>query len=90
MSKSLFKQFISDKDGKESVVQPPNFPIIAWFISMGVALLVPAGYLKNGFMSLSGAFLFLWAYLEITTGVSGFRRMLGVAVLLIVLFVYFV
>lgn len=91
MSKtSLLKNFISDKNGKVVIFQPPNLPIIGWLICMIVSIILPVGFLKNGFMNLGGAFLFLWAYLEITNGVSGFRRLLGVVVLLIVVFAYFI
>lgn len=88
--KSVIRKFVSDKDGKVVIFQPPNLPIIGWLICMIVAMLLPIGFMKNGFMNLSGAFLFLWAYLEITNGVSGFRRLLGVAVLSTVVFVYFI
>ena len=85
-----FKKLFTDKNGKVVIFQPPNLPLIGWLVCMIVALLLPIGFLKNGFMNLSGAFLFLWAYQEITQGASYFRRSLGVVALLIVLSGYFI
>jgi hypothetical protein len=50
-----------------------------------ISHLIPAGVMKAGFASLSAAFLFTWAYLEITEGASYFRRALGAVVLASVL-----
>jgi len=85
-----FKKLITDKNGKVVIFQPPNLPLIGWFVCMIVALLLPIGFMKNGFMNLSGAFLFLWAYQEVTQGASYFRRFAGVVVLSIVVGVFFI
>lgn len=73
--------FIRDKDGKIVIGQAPNVPIVLWFVCMLVARIVPDTSLRNGFEFLSVAFLFTWAYLEITEGSSYFRRVLGAVVL---------
>jgi len=86
----LVKKFFTDKNGKLVLGQPPNLPIIGWFVCMVVALILPVGFLKNGFMNLSTAFLFLWSYLEITQGASYFRRFLGVVVLSVVVGAFFI
>jgi hypothetical protein len=85
----LLEKFITDKNGKIILGQPPNLPIIGWFVCMVVSFILPVGFLKNGFMNLSGAFLFLWSYLEITEGVSYFRRFLGVIVLSVLVGTFF-
>jgi len=54
-----------------------------------VSALVVSGHLKTGFELLGSAFLFTWAYLEITSGVTYFRRLLGVAAIAIVGFGFF-
>jgi hypothetical protein len=51
--------------------------------------LIPAGVINAGFANLSTAFLFTWAYLEITQGASYFRRVLGAVVLAGVLMSFF-
>ena len=80
--KLLFTNFVRDKNGRIVISQTPNIPLIAWFLFMLVAHIVGLSYLKNGFEYLSAAFLFVWAYLELTSGSSYFRRLLGLIVLL--------
>ena len=45
--------------------------------------------LKGGVQQLASALLLVWAYLEVTTGDSNFRKLLGGIVLLIVMYGYF-
>ncbi|HSW91357.1 MAG TPA: hypothetical protein VLG09_01785 [Candidatus Saccharimonadales bacterium] len=78
--KSLLIHFISGKDGRVHIIQWPNFPIIGWFLSMVVATVLGSGPAKVGFSNLSLAFLAIWSYLEVTQGLSYFRRALGVIV----------
>jgi hypothetical protein len=87
--KQLVNTFIRDKNGVIVLWQFPNVPLIGWFVCLVVGYLIPSGPLKNGFEHLSGAFLFVWAYLEITQGTTYLRRSLGVAVLLIILAGFF-
>lgn len=44
-------------------------------------MLAPAGNLKSGTEQIGSAFLFTWAFLEITQGVNYFRRALGIIVM---------
>lgn len=87
--KRLFDCLLRDKDGHVVVGQFPNLPLIGWFLFMIVANFIPAGWAKHGLENLSTAFLFVWAYLEITQGSSLLRRLLGVAVIATVLQGYF-
>ena len=88
--KKTIKKFVSDKDGRVVIVQSPNLPIIGWLMCLVAAQLVGPAYLKTGFQALSGAFIFLWAYLEIVQGSSYFRRMVGLIVMSIVVTMFFV
>lgn len=75
------RRFVSDRDGRVVIAQPPNVPISGWAITGLVAWLLPDGKLQALLSFFSGAFLFLWAYLELTDGDSPFRRVLGGVVL---------
>jgi hypothetical protein len=86
---SYINKFIQDKNNKVVLFQPPNIPIIGWFVFIVISLLIPSGPIQAGFANISQAFLFLWAYLEITDGASYFRRFLGVVVILLVIKSYF-
>lgn len=59
----------------------PNIPLFGWLLTKLASLPVADGKMKDGFDSLSMAFLFTWAYLEITKGVNLFRRLLGLFVI---------
>lgn len=82
---NLFK----DRKGRIVIWQWPNVPVLAWAI-LGIASHVLArGKLQTVAQELSRAFLFVWAYLEITDGVSYFRRMLGTVVLVALIHGFF-
>jgi hypothetical protein len=79
--RSVWDKFWKDGKGKITVWQTPNLPLIGWFVFMIVAKILDSGATKNSLQFLSTAFLFTWAYLEITSGVSYFRRLLGLVIL---------
>lgn len=85
-----FKNFFKDKQGRIVLVQTPNSPLIGWFIFTILNLLWSNTYPKTHylFIMLSFGFIFTWAWLEITSGVNYFRRVLGVLVLLVVIWFY--
>lgn len=75
-SSAAHKLFL-DKDGDVAVWQMPNLPLFGWLVFKIVAMLAGEGTVQDGFTLLSTTFLFTWAYLEITSGASLFRRLLG-------------
>jgi hypothetical protein len=79
---SWLRRFVSNPDdGRVVIAQPPNLPIAAWALTGLAALFVPDGRLQAALSFFSAAFLFTWAYLELTQGDSPFRRVMGGAVL---------
>ncbi|HEY0964941.1 MAG TPA: hypothetical protein VGE13_00495 [Candidatus Saccharimonadales bacterium] len=89
MLQKTLRWFICDKHGRAVIWQKPNLPIIGWFAFMVVSHLLGPGALRSGLELLSAAFLFTWAYLEITQGASPFRRVLGAVVFVIVIIGFF-
>lgn len=85
---SLLNKFFRDKNGKVVIFQPPNIPITGWFLCT-IAAYFFQGQIKDGLHGLGTAFLFLWAYLEITEGVNYFRRSAGSIVMLYILVKFF-
>lgn len=74
-------KFFKDKNGDVVVFQPANPPIVVW------AIFLVLSKITNGSVSLvlsfvSSAALIIWAVLEITSGLSPFRRVLGIVVLI--------
>ena len=88
----MWEKFYKDDQGNIALWQAPNAHSGAgwgWIGCMVVLALVVSGHLKTGFELLGSAFLFTWAYLEITSGVTYFRRLLGVTVIAVVGFGFF-
>lgn len=79
-----FDKFFRDDQNRIVIWQWPNLPLISWFVFMLAAAAVDTDYLNDGFIFLSSASLFTWAYLEIKQGSSYFRRTLGFIVLIII------
>ena len=80
-SKSLVDQFIRDKHNKVVIYQNPNIPLSIWIVLSLLNMALHKGSLKNGVGFTAAAALIIWAYLEITSGASYFRRTLGVVVM---------
>jgi hypothetical protein len=86
---SLVSGFFKDTDGHVVIWQAPNIALSGWIIFKVVSLLVTKGRFKSGSEQLSTAFLFTWAYLETTKGVSSFRKVLGLIVIITLILGYF-
>lgn len=81
--------FFKDDKGHVVLFSWPNIPLASWILFNLLSFLVSAGHTKTGFETLSTAALFTWAYLEITSGVSYFRRVLGAVVMYAVVVGFF-
>lgn len=75
------KDFCSDKNGKVTLAQSPNLPIVGWIIFKLISIPISNQPVKTGFESIATAFLFVWAYLELFEGDSNFRRLLGALIM---------
>jgi hypothetical protein len=82
MAASLLRKFITDKEGKIAVWQTPNLPLWSWLVLTILAHVVPSAHGKSVLGYLATSFLFVWAYLELRSGLSYFRRSVGLIVLL--------
>jgi hypothetical protein len=78
----LFNRFFRDEHGEIVMAQAPNLPILGWAICAALSKLIREGRLHTSFHLLAQAFLFTWAYMEIRSGVTPFRRTLGALVML--------
>jgi hypothetical protein len=73
MSQSLFK----DKNGRVVIWQTPNLPLMLWAVLAVTSRLVHSPLAAW----LATAFLFTWAFMEVSQGVNYFRRILGLLIL---------
>lgn len=84
-------RFWLDKDGNLSVAQKPNLPLIIWALSIGVQIVLGVGSPISGVVKIIGSIaILIWAILEVYSGVSYFRKLLGLCVLIIMAFVYII
>jgi hypothetical protein len=81
-SKKIIDKCIKDKNGKIVLGQFPNAPLFGWLGFKLIGYLPLSTALLNGSRFISTAFLFNWAYLEITSGATYLRRAFGAAVML--------
>lgn len=72
--------FFKNKHGKISIVQWPNIFVLAWVGLSGLSK-VANDDISPCIALLATLSLAIWAYLEITAGISPFRRVLGAVVL---------
>ena len=86
---SILTKLLEDKDGNIVLWQWPNLPLWGWGIFLLLSRLADDSELRGGFTQASSAFLFVWAYLEITQGVNYLRRAIGLLVLGVVLAGFF-
>lgn len=77
--------FFKDKHGHWAIMQWPNALLMVWIVLLLINLPLrsrPIGLVQS-------AVLFTWAYLEITQGISRFRKTLGAVILVGIIVSYF-
>lgn len=79
------RKFFEDKNGKLTIIQVPNPPLIAWLAFM-VVTKYTSGLISDVFLWLSFLSITIWSSLEIYSGSSMFRRVLGFTVLIFSLY----
>ncbi len=84
MDNKPFNALFRSKDGRLVIWQRPNWPLWVWIIATGLGLTV-GGIAKNVVGTIGLFSLAIWAVMEIRSGDSLFRRILGGVVLAIVL-----
>ena len=87
--KNFFDKVYRDKNGKVVIAQSPNIPIYGAILFAVLSQIFTKGKLNVGFESLQYAFIFTWAYLEFRYPDAIIRRVLGILVLLLIGFSYF-
>jgi hypothetical protein len=86
---SAWERFYKDKAGNIVLWQVPNAAVWGWMGCLVVSALLAPGQLRAGFGLLGSALLFTWAYLEVTSGATYFRRLLGAVVMAVIVHGFF-
>jgi hypothetical protein len=75
------RKFFSDKDGKLAILQAPNTLLIVWLLFLALSHILHPGHWLTLAQVVSKAAIIIWAILEVYSGASPFRRVLGIVVL---------
>lgn len=86
---TVFDRLFKDQDGKVIIWQNPNILLWVWLGCSVLGFIVKHGSAHRGLQHLGDAALFAWAYLEIRSGESLFRRILGVLVIAFTIYGFF-
>ena len=79
---SMFAWFFVRQDGSQGIAQLPNLPITIALVAWVAMRLVPdASASLSVIVDMS---MIVWAWAEIYSGVSGFRKLLGLVALLVI------
>lgn len=81
MAQSFFEKLYKDKNGKNTLVEIPNPPLIVWFLASVTEHFFKTGSLHSLFDLIGFGALFTWAWLELFQGHNYVRRVLGLMVL---------
>ncbi|HSH55739.1 MAG TPA: hypothetical protein VK983_02855 [Candidatus Limnocylindrales bacterium] len=73
----LFKD-LHGRRGGYIIGEVPNLPLIIFVISLMLAVVLYPGFLQTMFIILAYASLTYWSYLEVISGRSRFRKLLGI------------
>ncbi len=77
-------KWLKDKYGRVVLFEAPNIPLISWAVCTVVgALIEEPSTLHNIINVVAFGSLFTWAWLEIADGTTYFRRVLGVAIMVV-------
>jgi hypothetical protein len=88
-SNNLFDKIFRDRKGKIAIWQFPNPPLFGWLVFTIVDKIFKDGKPHTGFHLLAQASLLTWAYLELRSGDSVFRRALGAVVFILITISFF-
>ena len=84
--RTLWNKFWYDSSGKLSLIELPNIPLLLGGLFLIASKLGAHTKLATTFSNLEFGFLFVWCWLEITTGKSYFRKILGIIVLVAIIY----
>jgi hypothetical protein len=84
-----FDKVFRNQHGQIVLWQTPNVPLWGWIASTVLGIIFKHTSLHSGLQNAGKAFLFTWSYLEIRTGESMFRRILGAIVMAGIVYGFF-
>jgi hypothetical protein len=89
MGSGFVKKAFYDEHGNLALFQFPNAPIIIWALAALAGHIFTSSWPHKIFSFISLFAIIIWALLEIFSGVSYFRRALGLIVLVFTIYLRF-
>lgn len=80
-SPGLWRRFWYDSNGRLSIFEAPNPPIIVWFVCLALGWVLPAGDIADVVSFVGRVALIVWALMELFWGNAYFRRLFGLGIL---------
>jgi hypothetical protein len=78
---SFLEKCYKDKNGKITLAQAPNLPIIVWVTTL-LLHKITTGTAADVMAAISFGAIFTWAWMELFSGANYLRRVLGLVVLI--------
>ena len=75
-----------DNNGNYTLTQKPNLPIIVWLVLLLIQQFPLQEALIKPVELISFGAIFTWAWMEIVSGESIFRRVLGIIVIIVIIY----
>lgn len=85
--KNIIKKIFRDKNGNIVIGQRPNTSLIIWVVCAVLGYFISYGVTGKVLDYLGTIAIIFWALLEIFYGVNIFRRILGIVVIALVIFI---
>lgn len=79
---NFFDKCFKDKNGKVTLAQKPNLPIIVWLFTLILSQFF-SGIFGKTLQVVAFGSIFTWAWLELFKGTNYFRRTLGLIVIIV-------
>lgn len=81
---ALARKVFKDKAGRTVIIQRPNIPLWGWVLTKILATFTDNPNIKPALGALGSLLLIIWALLETISGVTIFRKLLGIIILAII------
>lgn len=79
----FWRKFWYDSHGRLSIFEAPNLPLIVWFTCLVLGWVLPEGDIADVVSLVGRIALITWALLELFWGNAYFRRLFGLAILIL-------
>ncbi|MBP9738526.1 hypothetical protein KBD20_02470, partial [Candidatus Saccharibacteria bacterium] len=84
-SQSFVEKCYKDSDGKVVVAQFPNLSLSVWIIATLLVKVIPEGVVTQLLSVIAFGAIFTWAWLELFSGSTYMRRLLGLVIFVLVI-----